>query len=394
MPVFEPFIGLRFEQSRFAESVAPPYDVLSENDVRQLRESSPSNVTWIDVPLLDDGDDPYAIAATKMNEWISSGVLISDDTPSFTIYRMTFTDESGVPRTIDGVIGALEVVPEGGGGVLPHERTTPKASTDRLDLTISTEANLSPIWGLSRAAGLSDLLSEPGEQFGTVEIDGVVHTLERVSDPDRVAAIQEYVSGSDVLIADGHHRYGVARHYKQHVDTHQAELATAASTTMVFVNEMSPEQLAIAAIHRLYTDVTSDDLRAALEASYDHIGSVLADDRCLQAMADASAVGFVTSDATVELYVSKASAELGDRDLDGARLEHAFSGVSHTVTYQHGVRNVVDAVTSQAAAAGILIRPVPFDEIVRTAERGDLMPPKSTFFTPKLLTGTVIRPMR
>ena len=66
---------------------------------------------------------------------------------------MSFTDESGVSRTIDGVIGALEVVPEGGGGVLPHERTTPKASTDRLDLTISTKANLSPIWGLSRAAG-------------------------------------------------------------------------------------------------------------------------------------------------------------------------------------------------------------------------------------------------
>ena len=202
------------------------------------------------------------------------------------------------------------------------------------------------------------------------------------------------MSGSDVLIADGHHRYGVARKYRQHVATHHPELATAASTTMVFVNEMSPEQLAIAAIHRLYTDVTSDDLRAALEASYDHIGSVPADDRCLQAMADASAVGFVTSDATVELYVPQGSAELGDRDLDGARLEHALSGVSHTVTYQHGVRNVVDAVTSQAASAGILIRPVPFDEIVRTAERGDLMPPKSTFFTPKLLTGTVIRPMR
>ena len=146
--------------------------------MRKLRDSSPSNVTWIDVPLLDDGDDPYAIAATKMNEWIASGVLIPDDTPSFTIYRMTFTDESGVSRTIDGVIGALEVVPEGGSGVLPHERTTPKASTDRLDLTISTEANLSPIWGLSRATGLSALLAELGEHFDTVEIDGVLHTLD------------------------------------------------------------------------------------------------------------------------------------------------------------------------------------------------------------------------
>jgi uncharacterized protein (DUF1015 family) len=74
-------------------------------------------------------------------------------------------------------------------------------------------------------------------------------------------------------------------------------------------------------------------------------------------------------------------------------LEQAFAGLSHTVTYQHGVEHVVEAVRSGTADAGILIRPVPFDEIVRTAERGDLMPPKSTFFTPKLLTGLVIRQM-
>ena len=74
---------------------------------------------------------------------------------------------------------------------------------------------------------------------------------------------------------------------------------------MVFVNEMSPEQLALPQSIGC-TPTTSDELRAALEASYDHIGSVPADDQCLQAMADASAVGFVTSDATVELYVLRA----------------------------------------------------------------------------------------
>ena len=393
MPVFRPFRGLRFNNEVFATSVAPPYDVLSKEDVHTFRASSVTNVTWIDVPLAEDGEDPYQIAAETMTKWCSSGVLTRDELPSFTLYRMTFADESGTERTISGVIGALEVVPEGAGGVLPHERTTPKASTDRLDLTIATNANLSPVWGLSRASGLSALLEAPGEHLGRLTIDGVTHTVERVSEPDRVAEIEKLVSAADVLIADGHHRYGVARQFRSHVEQRALNLSKDASTTMVFVNEMSPEQLAIAAIHRLYTDVDLNALRDTLLKSYRSIGSVSAGHHALEEMARSAAVALVTDSNEVELFVPRDDADLGDRDLDGARLEQAFATLSHTVTYQHGVEHVVEAVRSGAAVAGILIRPVPFDEIVRTAERGDLMPPKSTFFTPKLLTGLVIREM-
>ena len=94
---------------------------------------------------------------------------------------------------IVGVLGALEVVDEGAGGVLPHERTTPKASTDRLDLTRATNANLSPIWGLSLAGGLTELLTAPAEPVGSVTVDGVEHSVERVTDPERVAAIGAHV---------------------------------------------------------------------------------------------------------------------------------------------------------------------------------------------------------
>ena len=107
------------------------------------------------------------------------------------------------------MLGGLEVVDEGAGGVLPHERTTPKASTDRLDLTRATRANLSPVWGLSLAPGLTELLAEPAEPVGAVTVDGVTHTVERVTDPARVAAIPAHVAPNDVLIADGHHRYGI-----------------------------------------------------------------------------------------------------------------------------------------------------------------------------------------
>ena len=393
MPIFRPFRGLRFVSEHFAESVAPPYDVLSSDDVRKLRASASTNITWIDVPLPEDGDDPYQIAAETLTTWCRSGVLIRDDMQAFTIYRMSFADESGTQRTISGVIGALEVVPEGAGGVLPHERTTPKASTDRLELTIATNANLSPVWGLSRASGLSRLLETPGEHLGRVTVDGVTHTVERVSEPERVAEIEKLVSAADVLIADGHHRYGVARQFRSHVDQRELNLSTDASTTMVFVNEMSPEQLAIAAIHRLYTNVNANALRDTLLKSYASIASIPADKHVLEKMARSAAIALVTDSSEVELFVPRDDANLGDRDLDGARLEQAFASLDHTVAYQHGVEHVVEAVRSGEASAGILIRPVPFDEIVRTAERGDLMPPKSTFFTPKLLTGLVIRQM-
>ena len=144
-------------------------------------------------------------------------MLVADETPTFTLYRMRFTDAAGVARDLVGVLGGLEVVDEGAGGVLPHERTTPKASTDRLDLTRATTANLSPVWGLSLASGLTELLDEPGEPVGAVTVDGVEHVVERVTDPARIAAIREHLGRDDVLIADGHHRYGVSRTYRDEV---------------------------------------------------------------------------------------------------------------------------------------------------------------------------------
>ena len=102
----------------------------------------------IDVPR---GPDGYAESARLLDQWLDAGVLMADARPTFTIYRMRFTDAGGTRRDIAGVLGGLEVVDEGAGGVLPHERTTPKASTDRLDLTRATRTNLSPVWGLSLA---------------------------------------------------------------------------------------------------------------------------------------------------------------------------------------------------------------------------------------------------
>jgi uncharacterized protein (DUF1015 family) len=99
----------------------------------------------------------------------------------------------------------------------------------------------------------------------------------------------------------------------------------------------------------------------------------------------------VAPDGTAQWLAARAGAFSDVRSLDGAWLEHALSDVDHRVSYQHGLHHVVDAVGTGATSAAVLIRPVSVAEIERTAREGVLMPPKSTFFTPKLRTGLVIR---
>ena len=395
MPRFEPFQALRYGSSIELNDVcSPPYDVLSDTDRLALANKHENNIVHIDMPLAPSGN-AYEHAASVLTGWISSGVMVRDDVPSFTLYRMQFTDSTGKPRNVVGVIGALEVVDEGAGGVLPHERTTPKAKTDRLELTRATDANLSPVWGLSLAHGLSKLLSEPGELVGSVIDDlGVIHSVERVADGARIAAISSAISSHPVVIADGHHRYAISRTYRDETRERLNSKSSGAELTMTYVNELIDEQLSVAAIHRLYEGIAYKDLAAALSPFFtitdaDPVGSTT-----LSQMNERSSLCLVAKTGRTHWLTPIAEKFIGVRNLDSAYLEHALSNVQHEVRYQHGVTEVQHELQTSDATAAILIRPVSVAEIQRTANEGLLMPPKSTFFTPKLRTGFVLREMK
>ena len=391
MPSFDPFPALRYAPGADLQAViAPPYDVVSDADVDALAARDPHNIVHVDVPR--GGADRYQLAADLLNRWVDAGVLVADDEPSLTIYRMAFTDATGADRTIVGVLGGLEVVDAGAGGVLPHERTTPKASTDRLDLTRATHTNLSPVWGLSLASGLTQELAEPGEPVGSMTADGVVHTVERVTDPTRIARIRAILAADDVLIADGHHRYAISRVYRDEVRAATGRDDTAAERTLTFVNELIPEQLSIEAIHRLYTGIGTDELLAALTRCFDLAPAPAPTPATLAEMVESGRLVLLAPDGSASWLTPKPGAFDGVRALDGAWLEHALAGTSAVPSYQHGLDEMLAAVASGEFAAGVLIRPTSLAEIQRTAREGLLMPPKSTFFTPKLRTGFVIRP--
>lgn len=393
VPRFEPFAALRYSPSLSLDDVAaPPYDVLSEADVDMLLARHPRNIVAIDVPRDVDGPDRYSLAASRLAAWVQEGTLVRDASPSFTLYRMRFTDEAGTIRETVGVLGALEVVDEGAGGVLPHERTTPKAKSDRLDLTRATDTNLSPVWGLSLTAGLTDLLREPGEPVGSCHDEhGVLHTVERVTDPERVAAISAAVGSNPVLIADGHHRYAISRTFRD--ERRAAGGDDASDLTLTYVAELVEEQLSIDAIHRLYHGVSADELLAIFSPLFDLSEAGTVTPSFAGDVVSRGALCLVRPDGTGVWLTPKPAAFAGVRALDGAYLEHALADRDIDVSYQHGVQHVVDVVAAGGASVGVLIRPTSIVEIRRTADERLLMPPKSTFFTPKLRTGPVLRPL-
>jgi uncharacterized protein (DUF1015 family) len=396
VPSFEPFPGIRYDLDRSdpAAVTAPPYDVIDADQRAALAELDPHNVVRIDLPL--GGEDPYGDAAATFARWIDDGVLVTDR-PSFYVYRMDTVDETGRARHTTGVFGALELSRPGEGGILPHEHTTPKAKSDRLNLLRAASANLSAVWALSPAAGLTGLL-ETGEDpvASWADEDGTVHSLWIVDDPDRMAKISATVSSHPVVIADGHHRYETSLAYRdERRDADGGTTGGEADSVLTYVVELAEEQLTVLPIHRLVSGLPDDlDLHAALSDFFVVTPAGPVDAAILPTMIGQGFLVLVEAGRT-SVLTPRREAMAGLRDLDTVRLDAALATLPpHELVFQHGVDNVVRAVERGDAQAGILLRPATVAQITAIAHGGERMPPKTTFFSPKPRTGVVFRSLR
>ena len=391
VPIFEAFRAVRYAtrmNNDLGSVTSPPYDVFDAEE-RSAYAGESRSIVHIDYPVETDGPERYERAGAILRQWLAEGVLVEDESPTLSVYRMNFTDDSGRERSTVGVVGALEVVDEGAPGVLPHEQTTPKAKTDRLDLTRATRANLSPVWGLSLSRGLSSLLAEPGVEAGrVVDREGVIHVVEIIEDPRRIATITALVSSAPVLIADGHHRYAVGRAYRD--ESRASGGPAGAETTMAFVQELEEEQLAISAIHRMY-DRPANHLLPLLSRFYETLPGLSVPPDVVTEMERRGALALIDSELRITWLLPREQALGAVREIDSLRLETALAPDVAPVRYQHGVEHVLAALERGEAESAILIRPVSLVEIDVTARTGALMPPKSTFFTPKPRTGMVLR---
>jgi uncharacterized protein (DUF1015 family) len=390
VPRFDPFTGLRYgpDATDLSGVICPPYDVIDDAQRAALEAEHEANCVRLELPQPSGGLDRYAAAAALLAEWRRpGGPLVVDDAPAFYVYRMGFHDEAGRPRQTTGVLGALGLE-RPGAGILPHEHTTPKDKQDRLDLLRATRTNLSPIWGLSMAPGLAVLCEPPGPPDARATADGVHHRLWRVTAPGVVDTIREAVAGAPVVIADGHHRFEVALAY-QGEDPGPGPR----DAVLAFVVELAPEQLDVAAIHRLLSGLPAGwDPATAWGEWFDVSPTNPPDGGIGDRMVAAGALALTTRGGTWLLRPRPSVVAAADMDLDSSRLDVAVRELPGlTVRYQHGWSNVAQAVQDGHADAGVLLRPATVAQIAEVAARRVRMPPKTTFFTPKLATGMVFR---
>ena len=214
-------------------------------------------------------------------------------------------------------------------------------------------------------------------------------SAQQQSPPAKVATADPL--SDDVLIADGHHRYGISRTYRDEYRALSGSRDTEAELTLTFVNELVADQLSVEAIHRLYSKVSFAQLRDRLATAFELVDAPPPDGTTLAAMTERGCLCLLGPGGSAHWLKPRPGAFDDVRALDGAWLEHALAGLEVEVTYQHGLAEVTAAVAAGDAQGAVLIRPVSVAEIERTAREGLLMPPKSTFFTPKLRTGFVIR---
>ena len=422
MPRFEPFAAVRYEPDRVSldDVVAPPYDVIGPDERERLAARSPHNVVHVDLPRAEAGCDPYAVAGARFAEWLADGVLAVDERPGFYVYRMGWRDESGRAGQTTGVIGALELAPAGEHGVLPHERTMGKPKDDRLNLMRATRANLSPIWGLSLASGLSALCEVSGPPLARhTDEEGVHHRLWPLDQPAVVAAVSETVASAPVVIADGHHRYETALAYRDERAARTGGGAGDHDLVLAYLVELTGDQLSIGPIHRLVAGLPPDfDPLASLAEDFEVVpdgggpgsvpersarsgherngGSVPERNggpELLGRMSAEGALALVTTGGAWLLRPrpDRAGARNGGEP-DAGLLDRTLAGwPPHETTYPHRAGDVLAAVAGGSASAGLLLRPATVEQIAGAARAGRRMPQKTTFFRPKPRTGLVFR---
>lgn len=418
MAEVQPLQTLRYERAvvgPLERVIAPPYDVIDDELRAELVERSPHNVVEVDLPVDPEGGDRYAHAAETLARWRDEGALVSEAEPTFWALEQEYAAPDGSQRRRRGFFARVRVEDYGPGRIRPHERTHPGPKEDRLRLTRATRANLSPIFSLfpDPAGAAADALAgvAEGQPFATAtDHEGTRNSLWRIADPDRVAALQEALSEAELLIADGHHRYETARVYAEEVGGEGPH-----RYVLMFLCSLSDPGLTVFPTHRLLSGLSDDPakqraIRAALSRDFE-IEEVEADR--LEPAGDPAGrvqLGYIDAFHRQPYLLTLKDQAIADaalagkpdpyRRLDTAVLEAIVlqgalgmteDDISHLrgLGYSKSFDDALDAVRGGRFDAGFFMRATPVEQVREIAETGESMPPKSTFFHPKIPTGLV-----
>ena len=348
-----PFRAVRYA-SPSADVTAPPYDVLDESQRAELRARDPHNV----VHLTCDPDE--AAGGRRFRAWLDEGVLVRDESPAVWVLQQDVPESAGAGRTRTGIATSLRAEPYSAGVVLPHEQTHAGTRRRRLRLLRAAQAQLEPLFFLYDGAPPVEVPGRPPD------LDVGDSRLWRLDGDEGMA---EAFAGLQLLIADGHHRYETAVAF--------AAEGGGDRLLAVLVSTDDPG-LAILPTHRVFSG--RPDIRLDGEP-FD------SPDAALVALAaephDRSAAVLVRPDST--RLVRGEPGELDPELVERVGRE----GISYTPDASEAVARV----RAGEADCAFLLRATPIEDVFDHSRRGITMPPKSTYFFPKLVSGLLFHPL-
>ena len=406
-----PFDGVLYDaplatKESGADLLAPPYDIITPEFREDLYQRSPYNIVRIDFGKELPGDDSshnrYTRAKNFLDEWLRGGVLTRSQRPCFYSYEISYKI-GNIDKTLSGFLGLVRLEELGKGNIYPHEYTHSKPKKDRLNLMRICGANISPIFSLYRsdegktAAVLAGVHDAPA-RVEARDPDGAVHRLWEVSDPRAIAVIEEELRGKAIFIADGHHRYETALAYQQEM---RAKEGAAGSPkpydyVLMFLANMADEGLTILPTHRLVKKIPSDvldllstDFRIEEMSDDFSISRAIAGQRDVYGLYTGGETWYRLSYRGEGIHGVPAAL----RDLDVTILHDLiFKQLLdiESVSYEMDVRKCLQSVRESAFAAAFFLNPTRVEDVEKVALASLRMPPKSTYFYPKLMTGMVL----
>ncbi len=392
----------------------PPYDVISKEQQEAYYKQNPHNFIRLELaketPKDSAKDNQYTRAKKTYEDWLKKGVLVQDDKPCIYFYKQDYKYQ-GQKYTRTGFLGLLKLTDDSGVKILPHEKTHAAARTDRLTLWTALKSNLSPIFvGYADRAGkvdkmfLKDLATRKPD-LEAVDQDKVKHMIWRLDDPARIQEIADMIDGQNLFICDGHHRFEVSKEMRREA-LKKIKRATGQESfnyVMTYFTNMDSKDLQIFPIHRI---VKKFPISVNLLEQYFRIDKIKTKNDWLVLLARAGqnehAFGLynkqgmfllrLKSKTLIDKQVQEGSKDY--KSLDAAILKSfIFDQVgvaSEDIIYSKDPAEVMQAVDEGQAEAGFILNPVLIKQLRAIALNDERMPPKTTYFYPKVLSGLTI----
>jgi uncharacterized protein (DUF1015 family) len=421
-----PFRGLRFDPAVVGDPgrvIVPPYDVITPEARDAYEAMNPYNV--VRLSLARGGADEssgYEQAAKLLESWSAEGALLLDPVPCIYLYEQAYVLR-GQRRVQRGVMASV-TLDDTGKVILPHEGTMVAPVADRLRLLEATRANLSPIFGLyaggGRAAAVIEHVTATAPAVDAVDEAGLRHRLWPTGDPAAIARWSELLAEHKVLIADGHHRFRTALAYRDEMDRAAAAgrvpgdgrsgagAAAPWHQTLMLLVDVDQQGPSILPIHRLLAGVPARAVLERLQPEFEI--TPVSSPAKLEARLDREprqtiALG-LHGDGRSHLLVARdpeamrARTGLDHPPLDVEVLHRTVLGdmlgvrdPEHQLAYSNDLAAACRQVDRGEFSSLVVLRPAPFSAVVEVAERGRILPPKTTFFHPKPRDGLVLRPL-